>query len=177
MLSLCVMNPKERNSPDSSAHVPKSSSGTGPDGHEDKNSTSGDARRHPRRSYEDRCSQTGICRTDRGAGHRRIDAYEAQVDEYYANKGDEEECGCGCSHDEGSCEDSDDDVIPSDDPIVLEVERLIAAYSDRFDELCKENGEVPEEALTYKPRTPIEQVAFDIFTDALHDSLMDEDDE
>lgn len=87
-----------------------------------------------------------------------IDAYEAQVDEYYANKGD-------------------DDVIPSDDPIVLEVERLIAAYSDRFDELCKENGEVPEEALTYKPRTPIEQVAFDIFTDALHDSLMDEDDE
>ena len=96
-----------------------------------------------------------------------IDAYEAQVDEYYANKGDEEECGCGCSHDdEGSCEDSDDDVIPSDDPIVLEVERLIAAYSDRFDELCKENGEVPEEALTYKPRTPIEQVAFDIFTDA-----------
>ena len=89
-----------------------------------------------------------------------IDAYEAQVDEYYANKGDEEECGCGCSHDEGSCEDSDDDVIPSDDPIVLEVERLIAAYSDRFDELCKENGEVPEEALTYKPRTPIEQVAF-----------------
>ena len=73
-----------------------------------------------------------------------IDAYEAQVDEYYANKGDEEECGCGCSHDEGSCEDSDDD---------------------------------PEEALTYKPRTPIEQVAFDIFTDALHDSLMDEDDE
>ena len=61
--------------------------------------------------------------------------------------------------------------------IVLEVERLIAAYSDRFDELCKENGEVPEEALTYKPRTPIEQVAFDIFTDALHDSLMDEDDE
>ncbi len=91
-----------------------------------------------------------------------IDAYEAQVDEYYANKGDEEECGCGCSHDdEGSCEDSDDDVIPSDDPIVLEVERLIAAYSDRFDELCKENGEVPEEALTYKPSTPIEQVAFD----------------
>ena len=72
-----------------------------------------------------------------------IDAYEAQVDEYYANKGDEEECGCGCSHDEGSCEDSDDDVIPSDDPIVLEVERLIAAYSDRFDELCKENGEGP----------------------------------
>ena len=106
-----------------------------------------------------------------------IDAYEAQVDEYYANKGDEEECGCGCSHDEGSCEDSDGDVIPSDDPIVLEEERLIAAYSDRFDELCKENGEVPEEALTYKPRTPIEQVAFDIFTDALHDSLMDEDDE
>ena len=80
-----------------------------------------------------------------------IDAYEAQVDEYYANKGDEEECGCGCSHDEGSCEDSDDDVIPSDDPIVLEVERLIAAYSDRFDELCKENGEVPSPTNPARP--------------------------
>ena len=57
------------------------------------------------------------------------------------------------------------------------MERLIAAYSDRFDELCKDTGEVPEEALTYKPRTPIEQVAFGIFTDALHDSLMDQDDE
>ena len=105
-----------------------------------------------------------------------IDAYEAQVDEYYASKDGEEGCGCGCGNGE-CCGDGDDDVIPSDDPIVLEVERLIAAYSDRFDELCKENGEVPEEALTYKPRTPIEQVAFDIFTDALHDSLMDEDDE
>lgn len=108
-----------------------------------------------------------------------IDAYEAQVDAYYADKGDDGECSCGCDHDaEGNCEDCDeDDVIPSDDPIVLEVERLIAAYSDRFDELCKENGEVPEEALTYKPQTVIEQIAFDIFTDALHDSLMDEDDE
>ncbi len=103
-----------------------------------------------------------------------IDAYEAQVDAYYAEKG--EPCGCGCGqHEEGCCE--DEDVIPSDDPIVQEVERLIAAYSDRFDELCKEHGEVPEEALTYKPAAPIEQIAFDIFTDALHDSLMDEDDE
>ena len=81
-----------------------------------------------------------------------IDAYEAQVDEYYANKGDEEECGCGCSHDEGSCEDSDDDVIPSDDPIVLEVERLIAAYSDRFDELCKENGRTVRQVLDISVR-------------------------
>ena len=153
----------------------KSSSGTGPDGHEDKNSTSGDARRPPRRSVVVKPEFAGLTEEQ---VIDAIDAYEAQVDEYYANKGDEEECGCGCSHDdEGSCEDSDDDVIPSDDPIVLEVERLIAAYSDRFDELCKENGEVPEEALTYKPSTPIEQVAFDIFTDALHDSLMDEDDE
>ena len=99
-----------------------------------------------------------------------IDAYEAQVDAACSGKGD---C-CECKLDnEGCCEDND--VIPSDDPIVQEVERLITAYSDRFDELCKDTGEVPEEALTYKPRTPIEQVAFDIFTDALHDSLMDED--
>lgn len=109
-----------------------------------------------------------------------IDAYEAQVEAYYANQGEEEEgCACGCGHDgEGSCEDGDeDDEITSDDPVVQEVERLIEAYSQRFDELCRDNEEVPEEALTYKPRNPIEQVAFDIFTDALHDSLMDEDDE
>lgn len=109
-----------------------------------------------------------------------IDAYEAQVEAYYANQGQEEAgCACGCGHDdEGSCEDCDeDDEIKSDDPIVQEVERLIEAYSQRFDELCRDSGEVPEEALTYKPRNPIEQVSFDIFTDALHDSLMDEDDE
>lgn len=107
-----------------------------------------------------------------------IDAYEAQVEAHYANQG-EEEGACACGHDdEGSCEDCDeDDEIRSDDPIVQEVERLIEAYSQRFDELCRDNGEVPEEALTYKPSNPIEQVAFDIFTDALHDSLMDEDDE
>ena len=108
-----------------------------------------------------------------------IDAYEAQVDALYANDDEDADAdgeGCACCHDdEGSCEDCE--VIESDDPIVQEVERLIAAYSDRFDELCKDTGEVPEEALTYKPRTPIEQVAFDIFTDALHDSLMEEDDE
>ena len=32
-----------------------------------------------------------------------IDAYEAQVDEYYANKGDEDECGWGRSVVEGIC--------------------------------------------------------------------------
>lgn len=109
-----------------------------------------------------------------------IDAYEAQVDEYYANKGDEEECGCGCSHDdEGSCEDSDDDVIPSDDPIVLEVERLIAALFGPFRRTVQRKRlKSPEEGPHLQiPCTPIEQVAFDIFTDALHDSLMDEDDE
>lgn len=110
-----------------------------------------------------------------------VDAYEAQVQEYYANQGEDEPegCACGCGHDdEGSCEDCEEDDVPaSDDPIVQEVERLISAYSERFDELCREDGEVPEEALTYKPGNPIEQVAFDIFTDALHDSLMDEDDE
>ncbi len=179
MLSLCVMNPKERNSAGQlgtrSEKVPPGQVRTGM-----KTKTAPAAT--PAAIQGDRMKTVVVKPEFAGLTEEQvidaIDAYEAQVDEYYANKGDEEECGCGCSHDdEGSCEDSDDDVIPSDDPIVLEVERLIAAYSDRFDELCKENGEVPEEALTYKPRTPIEQVAFDIFTDALHDSLMDEDDE
>ena len=80
-----------------------------------------------------------------------IDAYEAQVDEYYANKGDEEECGCGCSHDEGSCEDSDGDVIPSDDPIVLEVERLIAAYSANC---AKKTAKSPKRPSPTNPARP-----------------------
>ena len=105
-----------------------------------------------------------------------IDAYEAQVEAYYANQGQEEEgCACGCGHDdEGSCEDCDeDDEIKSDDPIVQEVERLIEAYSQRFDELCRDSGALPEEALPPKPSHPIEPVAFDSLTDAFPISLIE----
>lgn len=58
--------------------------------------------------------------------------------------------------------------------IVEEVERLIKEYSAYFDAYCREHGEVPEDILVYQPQTPIEQMAFQIFTEALHDSVNEE---
>ncbi len=59
--------------------------------------------------------------------------------------------------------------------ILGELERLIGAYSERFETLCEQAGEVPPEILTFEPENAIEQAAFDIFSDALHDSLQEED--
>jgi len=62
-------------------------------------------------------------------------------------------------------------------PLLRELERLIAAYSERFEALCKERDEFPEELLTFEPDKPIEQIAYDIFSDALHDSLQEADED
>ena len=108
---------------------------------------------------------------------KALDAFEAEVEAYYASL-PEEECSCEDPVDDSEDEDEDDlDAFESDDPVVREVERLIAGYAERFDACCREKSEVPEEALLYKPKTAIERVAFQIFTEALHDSLMDDDDE
>lgn len=64
----------------------------------------------------------------------------------------------------------------STSPILQELERLIAAYSERFEELCSADGEVPQEVLTFEPDSHIQQAAFEIFMDALHDSMQEEDD-
>lgn len=78
-------------------------------------------------------------------------------------------------------EDSDEAVEAEDveieDPVVAEVERLIDGYTDQLDTYCREHAEIPDDALLYSPASAIERVAFQIFTEALHDSLMDEDDE
>ena len=86
---------------------------------------------------------------------KALDAYEAQFE------GEE---------DEGA------DLTPSD-PVVAEVARWIGEYTNRFDEYCNEYEELPEEVLAYEPDTAIERVAFEIFTDAVHDALQEEDDE
>ena len=62
-------------------------------------------------------------------------------------------------------------------PIVQEVERLIAGYSTFLEEYCRDHQEIPESALSHRPELPIEQVAFEIFTEVLHDSMMEEDDD
>ena len=77
---------------------------------------------------------------------------------------------------EGS-EGDEDVAVEITDPIVAEVDRLIEGYAARLEEYCKEHDEIPEEALSYSPATDIERVAFQIFTEALHDSLMDEDED
>ena len=70
-----------------------------------------------------------------------------------------------------------EDNPDSTNPIVMEVERLVEAYTARFEEKCRLSQEVPEDALLYEPQSPVEQVAFDIFTEALHDSLLEADEE
>lgn len=87
---------------------------------------------------------------------KALDAYEAQFE-----------------GDEGN---NDEDLTP-DNPVVAEVARLISEYTNRFDEYCNEYEELPEGVLAYEPDTAIERVAFEIFTDAVHDALQDEDDE
>lgn len=79
---------------------------------------------------------------------------------------------------EAPCEGGDDDAsLASSNPVVAEVARLIGEYTRRFDEYCNEYDELPEKILDYEPDTAIERVAFEIFTDAVHDALQAEDDE
>ncbi len=68
-----------------------------------------------------------------------------------------------------------DDFDEPKDPVVAEVARLISEYARRFDEYCLEYEELPEDVLNHEPEHPIEQIAFEIFTDALHDALQDAD--
>jgi len=62
-------------------------------------------------------------------------------------------------------------------PILAELERLIQAYSERFEALCDEKDGFPEELIDYEPKLPIERAAYDIFSDALHDSLQAADED
>lgn len=76
-------------------------------------------------------------------------------------------------------EDDVDSEVEPDDPIVKEVARLINEYTNRFDELIAEAGEgddLPEEIFEYEPEIIIERVAYEIFMDAVHDSMQDADD-
>lgn len=85
-----------------------------------------------------------------------------------------------CEAEEGDSWEEDDDAYedaPIEDPVVRELSRLVGAYAERLDAACREHGQVPEDALLYRPQTPIERIAFRIFTEALHDSLQDADEE
>ena len=62
-------------------------------------------------------------------------------------------------------------------PVVMELERLVEAYSTRFEELCEQHDTIPEEVLDFEPEHVIEQVAYDVFSEALHDSLLEADED
>lgn len=66
----------------------------------------------------------------------------------------------------------------SQDPILLELDRLIESYAAAFEAQVKEGEEISEDILEYIPEHLIEQAAFDIFLEALHDTMqeMDESD-
>ncbi len=72
-------------------------------------------------------------------------------------------------------EELDVDVEP-ENPIVAEVARLISEYTNRFDDYCeKAEDELPEEIFNYEPEVMIERVAYEIFMDAVHDAMQEED--
>lgn len=81
-----------------------------------------------------------------------------------------------CEH-ESEVDEEASEESSIDDPITREVARLVTAYAERFDRACRDHGHIPEEALLYRPKSAIERAAFHIFTQALHDSLQDADDE
>ncbi len=58
-------------------------------------------------------------------------------------------------------------------PVAEEVQRLIEAYSEYLDRQCRQGKEIGEDILLYEPDTPVEQAAYDIFSEALHDSLLE----
>lgn len=76
----------------------------------------------------------------------------------------------------GEDEEIDMSVEP-ENAIVAEVARLISEYTNRFDQYCEKIGEeeLPEEIFNYEPEVMIERVAYEIFMDAVHDAMQEED--
>lgn len=78
--------------------------------------------------------------------------------------------------------DTDEDVdssVEPDNPIVTEVARLINEYTTKFDEILEKTGDsedLPAEIFEYEPEIIIERVAYEIFMDAVHDSMQEVDD-
>lgn len=76
-------------------------------------------------------------------------------------------------------EESVDSSLEPDNPIVTEVARLINEYTAKFDEIIAKTGEnedLPAEIFEYEPEIMIERVAYEIFMDAVHDSMQEADD-
>lgn len=78
--------------------------------------------------------------------------------------------------------DTDEDIdssVEPDNPIVTEVARLINEYTTKFDEILEKTGDsedLPAEIFEYEPEIIIERVAYEIFMDAVHDSMQEADD-
>lgn len=80
---------------------------------------------------------------------------------------------------EDQVDDEENSSLEPDNPIVTEVARLINEYTAKFDEILaktKENEDLPAELFEYEPEIMIERVAYEIFMDAVHDSMQESDD-
>lgn len=80
---------------------------------------------------------------------------------------------------EDQFDDEENSSLEPDNPIVTEVARLINEYTAKFDEILaktKENEDLPAEIFEYEPEIMIERVAYEIFMDAVHDSMQETDD-
>ncbi len=78
---------------------------------------------------------------------------------------------------------ADEDELPlvePENPIVIEVSRLISEYSSKFDSHFEGLGQddpFPEEIFNFEPQMEIEKIAYGIFLDAVHDIMQEEDDD
>ncbi len=78
-------------------------------------------------------------------------------------------------------ENLDEDDFPEiepEDPIVFEVSRLISEYTNRFDQYCEnltDEDILTSEIFDYEPEIMIERIAYEIFLDAVHDAIQEDD--
>ena len=82
---------------------------------------------------------------------------------------------------EGATEDAPDngqaELPEPEDPIVDEVARLISEFTNKFDSYYATSPDKLDKILDFEPEHAIEKIAYEIFSDALFDTLQDEFDD
>lgn len=56
-------------------------------------------------------------------------------------------------------------------PVAIEVARLITGYTENFAKHCERIRRIPEQVLASTPQTPIERVARDLFLEQVRAAL------
>ena len=71
--------------------------------------------------------------------------------------------------------DIDETTFTEANKVIAELSRLIEAYSERFDKIVDEQGNIPDYVINFEPKLPIERAAYNFFLDALHDAMQNMD--